>query len=307
MKDGIYKLGKILLFCSIIICIVELILRFKLGFCDAVLFEANDKYEYIAQPNQTRTRFGVRICFNTYSQRSAEPDVTKTKILGLGDSILYGGSMLDQDSIATSIFTRETGMQMLNIATGSWGPDNCAAYLRETGLFDAKAMVLVCSSHDAYDVMSFTPVVDHYATYPSKQYTCAVCELVERYFIPCVEILWRKAKQKLDPDEIVLNRVENGDVKKKSFYFNSGFDELKMIADEAGIPFKIYLHAECKEIQAGDYNEMGQAIMAWADCTRTELVSGLQMGETEDMYMDAIHFNEKGQRHLADCLKQLFQ
>lgn len=52
---------------------------------------------------------------------------------------------------------------------------------------------------------------------------------------------------------------------------------------------------------------MGQAIMAWADCTRTELVSGLQMGETEDMYMDAIHFNEKGQRHLADCLKQLFQ
>lgn len=29
--------------------------------------------------------------------------------------------MTDQDSLATSLFTAETGVQMLNISAGSWG------------------------------------------------------------------------------------------------------------------------------------------------------------------------------------------
>lgn len=284
---------------------MELILRYRYGFCDALLYRSSEYYEYIPQPNQDRYRFGAHIHYNSYSQRNEEPDSTKVKILGLGDSVLFGGTTIDQDSIATSLFTKQTGMQMLNIAAGSWGPDNCAAYLRENGLFDAKAMILVCSSHDAYDVMSFAPVVDFYSTYPSKQQICAIWELIDRYLFPRVETIWKKAKQKLDPDEVVLSHVKNGDVKKKSSEFNSGFNELKMIANTANIPFKIYLHAELKETQAGTYNEMGQAIITWADSTHTELMKGLESGETEDMYIDVIHLNEKGHKHLSNCLTLL--
>lgn len=55
--------------------------------------------------------------------RSEEVDTTKRHVLGLGDSVIYGVVQTDQDSLATSIFSRETGVQMLNISAGSWGPD----------------------------------------------------------------------------------------------------------------------------------------------------------------------------------------
>lgn len=286
----------------VLIVISELYLRLKWGFCDALLYDHSDKYEYIAQPNQDRYRFGAHIHYNSYSQRSAEPDSTKKIILGLGDSVLFGGTWMDQDSLASTIFSKETGMQMLNISAGSWGPDNCVAYLKEKGTFNAKAMVLVCSSHDAYDVMSHTPVVGIYPNYPNKEYHSAIIELLDRYLFPKVKQYISQAKAKLDPDETVVSCIANSSVKKKSKQFDPGFVQLKEIADSLHIPFIIYLHAETNEIEKGQYNEMGEEIIKWANTNSIPLINGIQNGETADMYKDVIHFNEKGQKHLANIL-----
>ena len=190
-----YRINKRKIYIAISICLIlialsELILRFFFGFCDAVLYQSSPAYEYIAQPNQHRYRFFSHIDYNSYSQRSEEPDSTKTIVLGLGDSVIFGGTMLDQDSIATTLFSKETGMQMLNISSGSWGPDNCAAYLKEKGTFGAKAMVLVCSSHDAFDIMSHVPVVGIYPEYPDEQYKLAIWEVIDRYLIPRIKDGW---------------------------------------------------------------------------------------------------------------------
>lgn len=286
----------------VLIGTLELYLRFKWGFCDALLYDHSDEYEYIAQPNQDRYRFGAHIHYNSYSQRSAEPDSTKKIILGLGDSVLFGGTWMDQDSLASTIFSKETGMQMLNISAGSWGPDNCVAYLKEQGTFNAKAMVLVCSSHDAYDVMSHTPVVGIYPNYPNKEYHSAIIELLDRYLFPKVKQYISQAKAKLDPDETVVSHIVNESVKKKSKQFDPGFKQLKEIADSLHIPFIIYLHAETNEIVKGQYNEMGEEIIKWASTNCISLINGIQNGETTDMYKDVIHFNEKGQKHLANIL-----
>lgn len=294
----------ILLFFFIGLC-VELFLRFQFGFCNALLYQSSDKYEYIAQPNQDRYRFRAHIRTNSYSQRNEEPDSTKIKILGLGDSVLFGGTWMDQDSLATTLFSRETGMQMLNISAGSWGPDNCAAYLEKRGTFNAKAMILVCSSHDAYDIMSFFPVVGNFPTYPDKQYSLAVCELIERYLIPRWKMLFAKYSAKLDPDAAVVKASQHTSVARKSAIFDPGFDQLKAMADSLHIPFGIYLHAETGELQRGTYNDMGQQICQWAETNSVPLMKGLENGEKTEMYKDIIHFNEKGQRHLADCLKKM--
>ena len=202
------KIVVFLAVCLFLLVSVELILRFVFGFCDAVLYRSSEAYEYIAQPNQHRYRFLSHIDYNSYSQRSEEPDSTKTIILGLGDSVIFGGTMLDQDSIATTLFSKETGKQMLNISSGSWGPDNCAAYLKEKGTFGAKAMVLVCSSHDAFDVMSHVPVVGIYPEYPEKQYKLAIWELLDRYLLPMVKD-WMGRTQLVDPDAQVVEKVKN--------------------------------------------------------------------------------------------------
>lgn len=302
-----YRINKRKIYIAISICLIlialsELTLRFVFGFCDAVLYQSSPAYEYIAQPNQHRYRFFSHIDYNSYSQRSEEPDSTKTIVLGLGDSVIFGGTMLDQDSIATTLFSKETGMQMLNISSGSWGPDNCAAYLKEKGTFDAKAMVLVCSSHDAFDVMSHVPVVGIFSEYPERQYKLAIWELLDRYLLPMVKD-WMGRTQLVDPDA----QVVKGGVAKKSLIFDPGFDQLLQISKEKKIPFIIYLHPEVGEVMAQQYKEGGKLIMEWAEKHHVKLVKGLDEDITTDMYRDVIHLNEKGQRNLANSLEKIIR
>ena len=284
---------------------IEIVLRFCFGFCDAVLYQSSPAYEYIALPNQHRYRFFSHIDNNSFSQRSEEPDSTKTIVLGLGDSVIFGGTMLDQDSIATTLFSKETGMQMLNISSGSWGPDNCAAYLKEKGTFGAKAMVLVCSSHDAFDVMSHIPVVGIYPNYPDEQYKLAIWEVVDRYLMPRIKVYFR-GKQLLDPDAQVVEKVKSDEgVANKALNFDPGFDQLLQISEEKHIPFFIYLHPEVGEVMSRKYKEGGLMIMEWAKTHHIKLIDGLNEGVTVDMYRDVIHLNEKGQRNLANSLKKM--
>lgn len=291
--------------CLVLIALSEFILRYVFGFCDAVLYQSSPAYEYIAQPNQHRYRFFSHIDYNSYSQRSEEPDSTKTIVLGLGDSVIFGGTMLDQDSIATILFSKETGMQMLNISSGSWGPDNCAVYLKEKGTFGAKAMVLVCSSHDAFDVMSHIPVVGIYPNYPDKQYKLAIWEVIDRYLMPRIKVYFR-GKQLLDPDAQVVEKVKSDEgVAKKALNFDPGFDQLLQISEEKHIPFFIYLHPEVGEVMSRKYKEGGLMIMEWAKTHHIKLIDGLNEGVTVDMYRDVIHLNEKGQRNLANSLKKM--
>lgn len=303
----------VLLILFLVFVVGELVLRFAFGFCDALLYNESDKYEYIAQPNQDRHRFGAHIYYNSYSQRNDEPDSTKVRVLGLGDSVIFGGTWMDQDSLASTLFSEATGTQMLNISSGSWGPDNCAAYLKEKGTFGASAMILVCSSHDAYDVMTYVPVVGVVPTYPDRQYKLAWTELIDRYLVPRIRMMFGKTEVKLDPDEQVVKNSEfKNTVRQKSSSFNNGFVQLLDISQKKNIPMAIYLHAEIDEISAGRYNEMGQKIIEWAAEHDVCLIEGLRAGEAENMYHDKIHFNEAGQRFLAtqmvrlykECLKQ---
>lgn len=287
----------------VILIISELVLRFCLGFCDALLYQPSDKYEYVLQPNQDRKRFFAHLLVNSYSQRSEEPDSTKVKILGLGDSVLFGGSWIDHDSLATTLFSKETGMQMLNISCGSWGPNNCAAYLNEHGSFGAQAMVLVCSSHDAVDKMTFIPVVGLWPGYPKEQYKLAICEAINRYLIPEVKELIQM-RQYADPDAEVVKNSKKRQVINKSRTFVTGFDELKQIADSLGIPMYIYLHAEQRELESKQFCQTGLQIKQWADSANVILIDGIKEGENMDLYHDVVHFNNKGQRHLANVLKK---
>lgn len=306
MLKHVYKKGTIICCCLLlIIALTELVLRLVFGFCDAVLYQSSSAYEYIAQPNQQRYRFFAHINYNSYSQRSEEPDSTKTIVLGLGDSVIFGGTMLDQDSIATTLFSKETGMQMLNISSGSWGPDNCAAYLKEKGTFGAKAMVLVGSSHDAFDVMSHVPVVGIYPNYPDKQYKLAIWELMDRYLMPRIKG-WLGQSELVDPDAKVVKNVNSEGVAQKSLNFNPGFEQLLQISKEKNIPFFIYLHPEMGEVENKEYKEGGKLIIEWAKANGVKLVNGLDEGVTTSMFRDVIHLNEKGQRNLANSLERLF-
>lgn len=269
----------------------ELLLRMIWGFGTMPLYVESKQYEYIFAPNQEMTRFGVHFYVNSYSQRSKEPDANKKIVLGLGDSVINGGSQTDNDSLATSIVSVSTEYQMLNISAGSWGPDNCAAYLKEYGLFDAKAIFVVLSSHDASDLMDFTPTVGVHKSYPKENYLLATFEVFDRYIIPRIF----KTKETLNPDEKVLKGIDKGSD------WNRGWDVLKDIAWSVEIPMILILHAEQSELKAGDYNEKGQMIQRWASENQIKLIKDITVLKEEN-YRDNIHVNESGQRVLADLM-----
>lgn len=189
---------------------------------------------------------------------------------------------------------------------GSWGPDNCAAYLKEKGLFGAKAMFLLVSSHDAHDNMNFEPVVGKSASYPDKQYWCAWAELICRYVWPRTigKLFAQPAAESDDPDQKVLKSINGTGIDKKGKTFNPGFNQLKQMADDAGIPLILCLHPDKDEQVAGKYNEQGKEIIAWCKNNNITPILELNEGIKLDMFRDGIHTNEKGQRFEADLMEK---
>lgn len=213
--------------------------------------------------------------------------------------------MTDQDSTSSYVFNSMCpDMQMLNISTGSWGPDNCAAYLKHYGLFGAKAMFLLVSSHDAYDNMDFQPVVGRHPSYPDRQYRCAWAELIDRYIWPRTIGNFMARSKDDDPDAAVLKSMDGTDIKKGSRVFNPGFAQLKEMADSAGIPLYVCLHADKNEVSTGRYNEQGQEIIRWCKDNGITPILELNEGLTLDMFRDGIHTNERGQRFEAEVMRR---
>lgn len=277
----------------IALLILEISLRIA-GFGQMPLYTVNDEWEYMTSPNQSFYRRGNRFYINAYGMRCDEVDTTKRHILGLGDSVIFGGGQTDQDSLATSLITKETGIQMLNISAGSWGPDNCAAFLRHYGLFNAEAMILIVSSHDAHDNIKHEPVVGFHPGYPSKQFCCATVEVFCRFIHPFIY-------SKKDPDQKVLS--ESG-IRKDGKPFNPGFDQLKQMSDSAHIPMLVYLHAEQTELSAGKYNDQGDEIIAWCAANNVPIIKDLDHGLTASDFRDNIHLSAHGQRNMANHIKR---
>jgi hypothetical protein len=278
---------------TVLIIIIEISLQYGLGFCDLVLMLESDKFEYIAQPNQNRYRFGKHIRYNEYSMRSdnlcASDDV---RILGFGDSVLNGGMEIDHDSLATTIIERvldsqyeKHNIRCLNISCENWSPDNCFAYMEEYGDFDADMIFLVVSSHDAYNVMDFRKTVDVHPNFPSRQSLSSIYEMGEY-------VISRIFAKKRDISD---HTVKNGDT------FNPGFRLFRDYALEKSIPLLIYLHPDKEEITNNKHHVGGEEIIRFCRDNDIPLIEGLQY-EDVSSFEDAIHLNNRGQRALAKTL-----
>ncbi|TDE17465.1 hypothetical protein [Dyadobacter psychrotolerans] len=316
--------------------VTELMLRFGFGFCNAPLYINDPDFEYIYAPNQEVTRFGHLVRTNSLSMRSDEVSSSDTTVILLvGDSVINGGSLTDHDSIGSTMlekrFLKTFGrkIRILNISAGSWGPDNIAAYLKKYGLFKAKLICLVTSSHDAHDIMSGDSPVGKDPTMPDKQYKVALVELWEKYHL----IFWyhllimmesfsepdqklEEVKEKLvaslpesvRKDSIKKMELNDAGIHKPGVGFNPGYQQLYDMAKADSIPFFIYLHPEISEVELGHFNDQGQEILAFAKERNIRLINEFDLGIDLKYYRikDVIHYNNQGQVFLANNLYPLF-
>jgi hypothetical protein len=114
-----------------------------------------------AEPSQQLRRFGNRIEVNQFSMRSSaleqQRPVQHRRVLVFGDSLVWGGAVLDQELIATELLAQPGITEVGNVAAPSWGPGTRLGYAKRFGFLDATDVVLVISSHDAADNPSPEP------------------------------------------------------------------------------------------------------------------------------------------------------
>lgn len=271
---------------------LEIVLRKVWGLGTMLLFKEDDTFEYIAQPNQNLRRFGNRIIYNEYSMRSKPLSSDDSCIiLGMGDSVINGGVLTDHDSLATTLVENQlgNGYRFLNVSSGSWGPDNCAGYLKKYGHFYARLIILMVNSDDSHDVMTFEKIVGRSKDYPERQYSSAIGELVLRYLKGAAANLTQSF------DTISLS-------KKSSAGFNPGFSFITNYVNEHNIPFLLCLHAEAVEIRNNKFSSEGEEILNYCKSNNIRVISGLEIGENLSHLRDETHLNEKGQKLWAKVL-----
>jgi len=180
----------------------EAIARWGLGLGDPPLYEDHPQLEYRLKPLQDVRRFHNRVTINAYGMRSApltpRPAAHTRRILLFGDSVLFGGSQLDQHLIASELLPpllassapagrASSRLEIGNISAGSWGPGNWLAWARLYGFLGASDVLLLLSNHDARDNPTFAPLDTNH---PEQRPASALVELLQRY-------LWPRAAERL--------------------------------------------------------------------------------------------------------------
>lgn len=259
---------------------LEFVLRL-FGWRSHPLYRTDPRYEYLTLPDQDVQYGAIHFITNALGLRS--PAIGKKRgrrVLLIGDSVLNGGLQTTQDSLATTRAAGATGIELINLSAASWGPDNAMAFLRAHGTFDADGIIILFSSHDAYDRMTFTPIVGVHPSYPDHQPLLALSRAIDQ---------WR------------YRYSEAHSTPRERGPFVNGWRALADTARTLGVPLVVLLHPEQGELTMGHYDDRGQRILdslrAW-DVPVVELLDSLEHRH----YTDRIHLGNGGQHRLAEVL-----
>lgn len=284
-------------FCALLIIIgVELLGRY-MGLTSYPLFYNSEKYEYHLKPNQNTIIFRNHFYTNEYSMRSRPINKGDSlAVLLIGDSVLNGGNLIDQDSLASTILEKKLtkelkrNIRVFNVSAKSWGPDNAAAFIEEYGLFNSDLIVLVVSSHDAHDNMTKKKIVGISPDHPDRNVLFAWLKLLEKV-LPKLGVKLNSKKTDIHTEQTIAIEKE----------FNSGFQYFFSTSQKNKIPIMLFLHSELVEIKNNKLNGGGKEIVEFCEKKHISFINGLNY-ETPNMYLDNIHYNEYGQRYLANSL-----
>jgi hypothetical protein len=271
------------------------------------LYVADPLTEYRLKPNQTLTRFGNRIEVNAYSMRSPQFPPIRTsdarRLLVFGDSVVWGGAVLDQSLIATNLLQQAGITEVGNVAAPSWGPGNWLGWARRFGFLQATDVVLVISSHDAADNPSPDPFTGN-TNHPLQPPVSALVEGLERYALPRLGMrLPEPASTSGEPTSPADPRVQRGLADLRTFLQLARASGARVVA----VQFADRHEASTGALQPGN---------RWiAQILRQEGVPSVQAGPIfrdcgpiDSLYSDGIHpYTASGQACLARAIEQALQ
>ncbi|MBI3134256.1 MAG: hypothetical protein HYZ14_06220 [Bacteroidetes bacterium] len=285
---------KIVLYVVALLILGEIALRLFLDNENRVVYLEDDFCEYRMAPDQNLTRFHNVYQTNSYGMRSENPDrKQKKRILLFGDSVLNGGTKMDQQDVLNYILDErletELGYELgvFNISAGSWGPENAYQFMQHYVDFEFDLVVLVFSSHDYHDNMHFRKVVGIEPAWPADQPYLALTDLYSGYISPKFES-----------------------------WFGSKYDYLKGFDDSAINPgwnlfieytrqmnknLLVYHHPDTDEVKNKTYTADGILLQEMLTRSNVPVIDGLGV-ESESDFLDNIHVTKNGHLKMATAI-----
>lgn len=286
----------------------ELACRGVLGLGTPPLYEADAGFEYRLRPNQDLHRFGNHIFVNRWGMRAPDfeagkADAGELRVMVMGDSVVNGGSQIDQDDLGTTLLQArlqaELGRPVTvgNISAGSWGPGNWLAYAQRFGFFDADVVALVLGGGDQADNPSFAPLgINH----PTQRPLLAMEEAVQRYlprFLPePLRTAW--SLQPAGPQAPVQADAQ------ASARGLADLETFLRLAGADGRSVVVFYHPDRDEMLSGrpidGHDQIGMLVrrlsLPFIELRVPYQRAGLSI------YRDNIHHSAQGQRVMADAL-----
>lgn len=270
----------------------EALLRFGVGLGDPPLVHLDDTVEYQLVPDRRYHRYGNLIAINAHGLRSSDIPEVRTpqdrRILLIGDSVIYGNHFLDQSEtiafqmqayLSKSDKLRRCTSLVIAAAVSSWGPVNQAAFLKQSGLFQADQGLLVVSAHDLYDTPHFGSVLPYRTSAPFGALDDARQILVERF--------GRKTIRS-PQDPVVLRRKHSLEA----------LDQIAAYFAQENIPLTLVYHPTTPEQNGRAQNER-DIFAHWATGHGLDVLDLSTAPLNGQLYRDTIHPNADGARSLA--------
>lgn len=289
--------------------LLEMALRFGLGFGDPPLYVADEQIGYLLAPNQKVKRFGNRIEINAHSMRAStlasQLESSTFRLFLLGDSIANGGWWTTQSDILSYRIAHYLesvlpapykAVEALNASANSWGPRNELAYLKRYGTFDATVLVLLLNTDDLFGTQPTALQVGRDRSYPDKKPPFAIIEVLNRYF---------KKNQVIPGLKEVQS--EGGDRVGKNLAAIAGIHQ-QAIND--GAQFVLVLSPLKREIlEPRDYELVArQRLKDWTDSVDVRYLDLLETYQEhpnpDELYRDHIHLSSQGNELVAEAIAQ---
>ncbi|MCH2231890.1 MAG: hypothetical protein MK105_16260 [Crocinitomicaceae bacterium] len=274
--------------------IVEFILRFGVDMGKKALYIENENCEYHLVPNQDFSRFHNNYSTNEYGMRSHKVlKSDKKRILLIGDSVINGGSRIDQEELVSYKLEEQLrsdygdNVSVYNISAGSWGPENAYQFLINNVDFSYDVAILIFSSHDFNDNMHHRTVVGEQIAWPNQHPMTAITDAFGNY-------AWPRIKSFLGYKNDYLAGFDDSAI-------NPGWSKFRSTFNQNSINYFVYLHPDKGELEAGSLDEQGIDLMQYLDSLEMPYISGI---ETEDLdgYTDNIHVNSSSHEKMAETL-----
>ena len=141
----------------------ELAIRY-LRLADYVLYEASESIGYFPLPNSTglmRRKYRWRFDANGIRSDRVEA-IGKNSVVLIGDSIVEGGAMVDQDDTVGCHLEREIRRPTYSVGGGGWSLCNELAYINEnTSLLNSDVLIFILNSEDFSSLNIWKTIYTH--------------------------------------------------------------------------------------------------------------------------------------------------